>query len=87
MASYSLLIKRSAAKELAGLGSDDRRRVVSRIEALADDPRPAGSEKLSGDDKYRLRQGDLRVLYEIDEPEATVTIVKVGHRRDVYRPR
>lgn len=85
MASYSLLIKRSAARELTGLGIDDRRRVVTRIELLAADPRPAGCEKLSGQDKYRIRQGDLRILYEIDDRDAMVTIVKVGHRRDVYR--
>ena len=87
MAIYSLFIKRSAAKELAGLAIDDRRRVVRRIEALAADPRPAGCEKLSGEDKYRLWQGDLRILYEIDDGQATITVVKVGHRRDVYRQR
>ena len=85
MASYSVLIKRSAAKEVADLPDPDRRRIVDRIGALAIDPRPPGCEKLSGQEKYRVRQGDLRIVYEIDDREDTVTVVKVGHRRDVYR--
>ena len=85
MASYSVLIKRSATRELADLPIPDRRRVVAMIEGLAEDPRPRGCEKLSGEEKYRLRQGDLRILYDIDDRETTVTIVKIGHRRDVYR--
>jgi mRNA interferase RelE/StbE len=85
VASYRVGIKRSAAKELEDLPLTDRRRVVQRISALAADPRPPGCEKLSGEDKYRIRQGDLRILYEIADRESKVTIVKIGHRRDVYR--
>ena len=85
MASYKLLIKSSAAKELEALPAKDRSRIVARIEALAGNPRPPGSEKLSGEEKYRLRQGDYRVLYSIQDASATVTIVKNGHRREVYR--
>ncbi|MGH2372584.1 MAG: type II toxin-antitoxin system RelE family toxin [bacterium] len=85
MASYKLLIKRSAAKELEALPPKVRRRVASKIEALATTPRPQGAEKLSGQDKYRIRQGDHRVLYSIDDGAQTVTVVKIGHRRDVYR--
>ncbi len=85
MASYSVLIKRSAEAELASLALKDRRRLVARIDGLAADPRPRGCEKLSGEEKYRVRQGDLRILYEIDDREAAVTIVKIGHRRDLYR--
>ena len=85
MADYSLGIKRSAAKELEGLNVRDRRRVVARIRGLAGDPRPSGCEKLSGEDKYRIRQGSLRILYEIDDRLLAVTVVKIGHRRDVYR--
>lgn len=85
MASYSIGIKRSAAKELESLQTADRRRVIARITALAEHPRPPGSEKLSGEDKYRVRQGNLRILYGIDDREFTVTVVKIGHRRDVYR--
>ena len=85
MASYSVLIKRSAAKELEALPLKDRRRVARRIQGLAAEPRPAGCEKLSGQEKFRLRQGAYRVLYAIDDTEMTVAVVKIGHRRDVYR--
>lgn len=85
MANYELLIKRSAAKELAALPTSYRRRIATRIHSLANDPRPPGVEKLSGAERYRLRQGDYRVLYEIDDREKTVTVVRIGHRRDVYR--
>lgn len=84
MASYELLIKRTAAKELEALPKKDCRRISRRIQSLAGDPRPAGSEKLSGQEKYRLRQGDYRVLYQIDDAARTVTIVKICHRRDIY---
>lgn len=85
MASYKLLIKPSAAKEIHSLPVGDHKRVVARIRGLADDPRPSGTERLSGDEKYRVRQGDYRVLYSIDDAAKTLVIVKVGHRRDVYR--
>ena len=85
MASYRLLIKPSAAKELEALPPKDRRRVATKIQHLASEPRPAGTEKLSGQEKYRLRQGDYRVLYSIDDAQLAVVIVKIGHRRDVYR--
>ena len=85
MASYSLHIRRSAAKEISALPAKDRRRVVARITVLATDPRPVGCEKLSGEEKYRVRQGDYRILYEIIDADLIVTVVKVGNRRDVYR--
>ncbi|MCR4341469.1 MAG: type II toxin-antitoxin system RelE/ParE family toxin [Gemmatimonadaceae bacterium] len=85
MARYKLFIKRSAAKELEELPVKVRRRIALRMEKLGSDPRPPGTEKLSGQEKYRIRQGDYRVLYAIDDDSGTVTIVKVGHRRDVYR--
>ena len=84
MASYSLLIKASAAKELEATPKKDRIRLAARIRRLATTPRPPGSEKLSGEEKYRIRQGDYRILYLIDA-SSTVTIVKIGHRREVYR--
>lgn len=86
MASYSLEIKRSAAKELAQAPPKDRGRIVARIQALADEPRPVGAEKLSGQERYRVRQGDYRILYEIEDQILRVMVVKIGHRRDVYRP-
>lgn len=85
MASYSLEIKRSAARELEQVPLKDRRRIVARIQALAHDPRPPGAEKLSGQERYRIRQGDYRILYEIEHQILRVMVVKLGHRRDVYR--
>jgi mRNA interferase RelE/StbE len=85
VASYSLFLKRSAAKELEAVAAKDRRRLVDRIRALATEPRPPGLEKLSGAEKFRVRQGDYRVLYTIDDATRTVVVVKIGHRRDVYR--
>lgn len=87
MASYKLAIKRSAAKELEAIaGKKDRARVVQRIQALADDPRPPGVEKLSGTkEKYRVRQGDFRILYEIHDDVLIVQVVRIGDRKDVYR--
>jgi len=87
VAEYSLLIKSSAAKELDAAGSKaDRQRIIQRIRALADDPRPHGSEKLAGYvDRYRVRQGRYRVIYLIDDERREVTIFKIGHRKDVYR--
>lgn len=85
MASYRLFIKPSAAKEIEALPKQDRRRIVAKITSLSHDPRPPGCEKLSGHDRYRLRQGNYRILYEIQDLALIVVIVKVGHRRDVYR--
>lgn len=85
MASYSLLIKPSAIRELAALPAKDRRKIVSRIEGLASEPRPRGCEKLSGLEQYRVRQGDYRVVHGVDDDARVVIVVKIGHRRDVYR--
>ena len=63
----------------------DRRRIVARIRALAVDPRPPGHEKLTGEEKYRVRQGNYRILYEIMDADLVVSVVRVGNRRDVYR--
>ena len=85
MANYEVEVKKSAAKEIADLPSKDIQRIVEKIQNLRSNPRPSGSEKLSGDDKYRIRQGTYRVLYEIDDATLTVTVVKIAHRREVYR--
>lgn len=87
MASYSILIKPSAGKELEAVGSKaDRQKLVGKIRALASDPRPRGSEKLAGwSDRYRIRQGNYRVVYLIDDASSKVTIFKIGYRREVYR--
>jgi mRNA interferase RelE/StbE len=85
VASYNVLIKRSATKELEGLPPKVRPRIATKIDALGTAPRPPGVEKLSGQEKYRIRQGDYRVIYAIDDDARTVTVFKIGHRRDVYR--
>ena len=83
---YRIEIRRSAAKEIRAIGRKaDRQRVVERIGALADDPRPPGCTKLSGREAYRVRQGAYRILYAIADDVLVVEVVKVGHRRDVYR--
>jgi len=84
MESYRIVIKKSAAKEIQSLQPSDRKRIIERIRALAADPRPSGCKKLSGQDKYRIRQGKYRILYQITDGQLVVVVVKVGHRRDVY---
>ena len=86
MAKYKILIKAAAAKEIAGIPTrKDRRKVVEKIRKLGDDPRPRGCEKLSGQDRYRVRQGNYRIIYSIDDDLLVVHVVKVGDRKDVYR--
>lgn len=86
MERYEIRIKRSAAKEIEAVATrKDRRQIVRRIQALADDPRPPGCEKLSARALYRVRRGPYRVVYTFDDAERVVLVVKVGHRRDVYR--
>ena len=87
MASYKVLIKGSAGKEIAAVDSkQDRQRIVAKIQGLATNPRPHGSEKLAGyADRLRVRQGDYRIVYLIDDGANEVTIFKVGNRKDVYR--
>ena len=85
MESYRLEVKRSAAKEIADLPKAECKRVAAKIQLLASDPRPHGCEKLSGAEKYRIRQGNYRILYEIDDGTKSVTIVRVGNRKEVYR--
>jgi mRNA interferase RelE/StbE len=85
MARYSLVFKASVARDLRQLPTSDVRRILARIEALAEEPRPTSCEKLSGQERYRVRQGVYRIVYEIGDQELVVMVVKVGHRRDVYR--
>ncbi len=85
---YRVEIKASAVKEIAALPKRAQRRVVSAIDALADDPRPDGVRKLAGsEDVYRVRVGDYRIVYQIFDDVLIVHVVRVGHRRDVYRRR
>jgi mRNA interferase RelE/StbE len=87
VAKYRVLIKPSAAKEIEAVDQKkDRQRIVAGIRSLADDPRPPGCEKLAGqDDQYRIRLGRYRVIYAIGDAQLVVFVVRVGHRKDVYR--
>lgn len=87
MAGYSLEIRRSAARELEGIEPQTlRRKIIERIRTLVNEPHPPGARKLTGSkNAYRFRQGDYRVLYEILETEGRIVVVKIGHRREVYR--
>ena len=85
MASYRLTFKKSVTKDFRSISKNDVARILKRIEALADDPRPVGSEKLSGQERFRVRHGVYRIIYEIRDEELVIIVVKVGHRREVYR--
>jgi mRNA interferase RelE/StbE len=85
MAAYKLFFKKSVQKDLVSVPKNDLKRILKRIETLAEDPRPPGCEKLTGQNRYRLRQGRYRILYSIQDDELTVWVVKVGHRKHIYR--
>jgi mRNA interferase RelE/StbE len=86
VARFEILIKASAAKELEAIArKKDRQRIVGRIHRLAENPRPQGAQKLSGRDRYRIRQGVYRIVYSIEDDRLVVVVIKVGHRNDVYR--
>jgi mRNA interferase RelE/StbE len=88
MARYELRVKLSVAKDLRGVPKVDVRRILARMEALRDDPRASGCEKLAGNrELYRVRQGVYRIVYTVDDALVIVEVVKVGHRGDVYRGR
>ena len=83
--SYSLLFKKSAERELQKIPKADLQRIIQRIKKLAAIPRPSGSEKLAWQDSYRVRQGDYRIIYTVDDDHRLIEIIKIGHRREVYR--
>ena len=85
MARFELRFKPSVAKDLRGIPKTEVRRLLKRIQALGDEPRPAGCEKLTGRDLYRFRQGVYRIVYSVDDAAVVIEVIKVGHRRDVYR--
>ena len=84
MVKYKIEIKRSAIKEIKKLPSKDLKKILAKISSLADNPRPKGCVKLSADEKYRIRIGIYRILYEIKDKLLVITVVKVAHRKDVY---
>ena len=85
MGLYNLVVKRSVAKDLKAIPKKDVKRIISAIRGLASEPRPPGAKKLSGQDRYRIRQGNYRILYTIEDKKLIVCVVRVGNRRDVYR--
>ena len=86
MAKYSVFIKPSAVKEIEAVSrKKERQQIMQRIGQLADNPRPPGCQKLSGYDRYRIRQGSYRIVYGIEDEEPVVYIVRVAHRKDAYR--
>ncbi len=85
MVSYKILIKPSAIKELKSLPKKDCRRITSKIQSLSKEPRPQGCEKLSAQERYRIRQGNYRIVYSIEDDKLIVYVVKIAHRRDVYK--
>ena len=85
MERYRVVFKQSVAKDLRPLPNKDVARILQRVEGLREDPRPVGSEKLSGQERYRIRQGVYRIIYEVADELVVVTVVKVGHRKHVYR--
>ncbi len=85
MAAYKIFFRKSVQKDFEAIPKKDLQRILKRIQGLANDPRPPGSEKLTGQERYRLRQGIYRILYSIQDDELTIWVVKVGHRKKVYR--
>jgi len=85
MARYSLLFKRSITRDLHAIPKKDVRRILNRIETLAVNPRPNGCDKLTDQERYRVRQGSYRIIYEVQDDACVVVVVKVSHRGGVYR--
>lgn len=85
MASFEIRFKKSVAKDLRRIPNEDVKRILQRIDALRKDPRPPGSEKLSAQERYRVRQGVYRIVYEIRDSELIIIVVTVAHRRKVYK--
>lgn len=84
MANYKITFKSSVAKDLRAIPTADVQRILSRIDELAENPRAQGCIKLSGNELYRVRQGNYRIVYEIRDGELVVVVIKVGHRSSVY---
>jgi len=85
MASYSLVFKKSVAKDFRNIPNKDVKRILKRIDSLCKNPRIEGCIKLSGQEKYRVRQGVYRIIYEIQESELIILVVKVAHRSEAYK--
>ncbi|MDD2469122.1 MAG: type II toxin-antitoxin system RelE/ParE family toxin [Desulfobulbus sp.] len=85
MAGYEILFKESVYKDLRSIPKTDLKRILSKIEQLGVEPQPPGSQKLTGAELYRVRQGNYRIVYTIEDEKLVVCVIKVGHRKEVYR--
>ena len=85
MAKYEISFRESVEKDFRAIPKKDLRKILQRIGALCKDPRPPGHEKLTGQERYRIRQGRYRIIYSVQDKELTIGVLKVGHRRDVNR--
>ena len=85
MANYKIYFRKSAAKELGKIPNPEVQKVIQRIESLAIDPRPIGCGKLTGKEFYRIRKGNYRIIYSIQDDELTIWVVKIGHRKNIYK--
>ena len=85
MAKYKISLRKSAIKELGDIPKKDLQKVTKKIQTLANNPRPQGSQKLSQKEQYRIRQGNYRIVYSVQDKELTIHIVKIGHRKEIYR--
>lgn len=85
MASYKIVVRKSVTRDLRSIPNKEVARILQRMEELQEDPRPVGSEKLSGQERYRIRQGVYRIIYEVADALLVVTVVKVAHRKHVYQ--
>ncbi len=83
MAKYKIFIKKSVPNELENIPKKNLKHIVKRIQSLAENPRPRGSQKLSAQERYRIRQGNYRLVYSIQDKELAVQIFKLGHRREI----
>lgn len=85
MGKYRIVFRKSVARELRRIPNRDLGRILATIDSLSEEPRPSGVERLSGQERYRVRRGNYRIIYELNDKEVIVVVVKVGHRKDVYR--
>jgi mRNA interferase RelE/StbE len=85
MGKYRVVFRKSVARDLRRIPNQDARRILAAVGSLSAEPRPSGVERLSGQERYRMREGKYRIVYEINDKEVVVVVVKVGHRKDVYQ--
>jgi mRNA interferase RelE/StbE len=85
MGQFKVYFKKSVEKDFKGIPKSDLQKILKKIQQLHHNPRPNGSEKLTGQERYRIRHGKYRIVYSIQDTELTVWVVKIGHRKEIYR--